>query len=69
MSKHHAASVEKYVLRHEDVYDENPLEIPRIEQNRFKLTTLAPDAVERKFKMYFNDDTPTEWLELLHNAL
>ena len=57
------------LLRHEDVCDENPLEIPRIEQNRFKLSTLAPDGVERKFIMYFNDDTSTEWLASLHNAM
>ena len=57
------------VLRHEDVCDEYPLEIPRIEQNRFKLSTLAPDGVERNFKMYFNEDTSIEWLASLHNAM
>ena len=57
------------MLRHEDVCDENPLEIPRIEQNRFKLSSLAPDGVERNFKMYFNDETSTEWLASLHNAM
>ena len=53
------------VLRHEDVCDENPLEIPRIEQNRFKLL----DGTERKYKMYFIDDASTEWLASLHNAM
>ena len=57
------------VLRHEDVCDENPLEIPHNEQNRFKLSSLAPDGVERKFKKYFNDDTSTEWLASMHNAM
>ena len=57
------------VLRHEDVCNENPLEIPRTEHNRFKLSSLAPDGVERNFKMYFNDDTSTEWVASLHNAM
>ena len=57
------------MLRHEDVCDENPLEIPRTEQNRFKLSSFAPDGVERKYKMFFNDDASTEWLASLHNAM
>ena len=57
------------MLRHEDVCDENPLEIPRFEQNRFKLSSLAPDGVERNFEMYFNEDTLIEWLASLHNAM
>ena len=57
------------MLRHEDVCDENPLEIPRNEQNRFKLSSLAPDGVERKFKMYFINDSSTEWLASLHDAM
>ena len=57
------------MLRHEDVWDENPLEIPRIEQNRFKLSASASDGVKRKDKMYFIDDASTEWLASLHNAM
>ena len=54
------------MLRHEDVCDENPLEIPCTEQNRF---AIVSDGVESKYKMYFNDDTSTEWLASLHNAM
>ena len=57
------------VLRHEDVCDENPLEIPRTEQNRFKLSAPVSYGVERKYKMFFNDDSSTEWLASLHDAI
>ena len=75
MFKHHAASVAKRftrkidVLRHEYVCDENPLEILRIEQNRFKLSAPASDGVERNYKMYFIDGASTEWLASLHDAM
>ena len=57
------------MLPHEDVCDENPLEIPRIEQNRFNLSTLSPDGVKRNFEMFFNEDTSIEWLASLHNVM
>ena len=56
-------------MRHEDVCDENPLKTPRIEQNRFKLSAIVSDWVERKYKMYFNGDTSIEWLASLNNAM
>ena len=57
------------MLRHEDVCNENPLEIQRTEQNRFKLSATASDGVERKYKMYFINDASTEWLASLHDAI
>ena len=58
------------MLRHEDVCNENPLEIPRTEQNIFKLSAIVSDGVERKYKMYFSDEwNEEEHLESLLNLL
>ena len=59
---------------HENVCDENPLEIPR------RITVLQTGGgsdkfasplggVARKYKMYFKDETTQEWLVDLHDAM
>ena len=56
------------VLLHEDVCDKHPFELPRL-ANGVKFNQCSSNGVERKFKMHFHEDTSTEWLVLLHDAI
>ena len=62
---------------HENVCDENPLEIPRRTtvmqtggvSDKFDLTASSLGGAAREYKMYFKDETTQEWLVDLHDAM
>ena len=64
---------------HENVCDDNPLEIPRSTAvlqtggggggDRFDLSASSLGGAAREYKMYFRDETTEEWLVDLHEAM
>ena len=62
---------------HENTCDENPLEIPRSTavlqtgggSDKFDLSASSLGGAAREYKMYFKDETASEWLVDLHDAM
>ena len=62
---------------HENVCDENPLEILRQTtvlqtgggSDKFDLTASSLGGELREYKMYFEDETTQEWLVELHDVM